>query len=404
MKTIFYVGGFELPDKNAAAQRVINNGKIFKELGYNVVFIGIDKSLPKNANVLETKENYYGFDCWSVPYPKTKASWLKQLGTISSVSAVMGEYDKDSLFALICYNHYALAQARLQIICTRKKMLCIADATEWYKAEGTNIFVKAFKWLDVSARMKFVHCKADGVITTSKYLNSYYTSHGCKTVQLPTLFDSQQLNVSSLISDKKDNDYKQIIYAGNPFNVVTNDKSSIKDRLDYVVEGMSFVFQAGIKAQLNIFGVDKSSYLKVFPEHGYILKEMTDIVIFHGRKPHTEIISRIKLADFTIFIREIDRVTEAGFPTKFSESIMCGTPVLTNKISNIEKYLDEGVSGFSLDLKNSNLRNRQLLNALSCTSEEIKKMKSYCSESMDFDFRSFTSPVAYFLDQLTGEV
>lgn len=36
--TILYVGGFELPDKNAAAHRVLSNAKIFRELGYNVFF------------------------------------------------------------------------------------------------------------------------------------------------------------------------------------------------------------------------------------------------------------------------------------------------------------------------------------------------------------------------------
>ena len=30
--TIIYIGGFELPDKDAAAQRLVANAKIFKEL------------------------------------------------------------------------------------------------------------------------------------------------------------------------------------------------------------------------------------------------------------------------------------------------------------------------------------------------------------------------------------
>ena len=40
-KTIVYIGGFELPDKNAAAQRVISNAKIFRKLGYHVIYVGI---------------------------------------------------------------------------------------------------------------------------------------------------------------------------------------------------------------------------------------------------------------------------------------------------------------------------------------------------------------------------
>ena len=35
---IIYIGGFELPDKNAAAQRVIGNSKALRDLGYETVF------------------------------------------------------------------------------------------------------------------------------------------------------------------------------------------------------------------------------------------------------------------------------------------------------------------------------------------------------------------------------
>ena len=37
--TVLYIGGFELPDKNAAAHRVLGIAKILKELGYSVEFM-----------------------------------------------------------------------------------------------------------------------------------------------------------------------------------------------------------------------------------------------------------------------------------------------------------------------------------------------------------------------------
>ena len=40
-KSILYLGGFELPDKNAAAQRVMANAKLLGEMGFDVSFIGI---------------------------------------------------------------------------------------------------------------------------------------------------------------------------------------------------------------------------------------------------------------------------------------------------------------------------------------------------------------------------
>lgn len=56
--TILYVGGFELPDKNAAAHRVLSNAKIFRELGYNVVFCGVNREKVNTYNVVEDIEGF----------------------------------------------------------------------------------------------------------------------------------------------------------------------------------------------------------------------------------------------------------------------------------------------------------------------------------------------------------
>ena len=42
-RTILYVGGFELPDLNAAAQRVLANALILRDLGYRVGLVGVTR-------------------------------------------------------------------------------------------------------------------------------------------------------------------------------------------------------------------------------------------------------------------------------------------------------------------------------------------------------------------------
>ena len=39
----------------------------------------------------------------------------------------------------------------------------------------------------------------------------------------------------------------------------------------------------------------------------------------------------------------------AGFPTKFSESISCGVPVITTQTSDLSDYLQDGITGFWLE-------------------------------------------------------
>ena len=88
-KTIIYTGGFELPDKNAAAQRVLANAKTFRDLGFNVVLIGIDKSLPQNTHIKETRSSVQGFETWSIPYPDSKKTWLKYITTAQPIEDII---------------------------------------------------------------------------------------------------------------------------------------------------------------------------------------------------------------------------------------------------------------------------------------------------------------------------
>ena len=58
---ILYIGGFELPDRNAAAQRVIGIAKGLRELGYEVVFLNSIKNSERSDEEIKT---YFGFKCY----------------------------------------------------------------------------------------------------------------------------------------------------------------------------------------------------------------------------------------------------------------------------------------------------------------------------------------------------
>jgi glycosyltransferase involved in cell wall biosynthesis len=62
---------------------------------------------------------------------------------------------------------------------------------------------------------------------------------------------------------------------------------------------------------------------------------------FLGQASHIKAIQEVKAADWSIIIREDNKVVKAGFPTKVVESISCGTPVIANDFSNILDYLND---------------------------------------------------------------
>ena len=81
-----YCGGFILPDKNAAAHRVLANGKILKELGYEVFFQGVYQN---NIDIKIEDETYNGFHFFSNHYPRTLLDWFKYLTSIENQKSLI---------------------------------------------------------------------------------------------------------------------------------------------------------------------------------------------------------------------------------------------------------------------------------------------------------------------------
>lgn len=403
-RTIIYVGGFELPDKNAAAQRVLANAKIFRELGFNVVLVGIDKSLPQNTHIKETQSSVQGFETWSVPYPSSKKTWLKYITTAQPIEYIISNYHNEDLYSIICYNYPAIAQYKIKKLCHQRDAFYIPDATEWYESSGGGVLFNTIKWLDTSLRMRFIHPKADGIITTSKYLTNFYKKRNCTTVELPTLYDVNNFNYTA--PQNKQTDIIKLMYAGSAFNLtrIDKNKTNIKDRLDKIITMLEKVHQQKTNFILNIYGLTKENYLSVFLEHADILHALSNHIVFHGRKPHLEIIENIQKSDFTIFIRNIERVIEAGFPSKFSESISYGTPVISNMISNIENCAVEGKNSYIISLEDEEKQVEKMIQILNLSVDERQAMKSYCLGNKIFDYREYIGLVRDFLQKVEENI
>lgn len=315
MERILYVGGFILPDKNAAAQRVVSIGKSFRELGHEVFFLNSSVQIKER----EWTE-YFGFHCLNVP----KRGLYKSLTSIENAISVIEE---KQITAVIAYNYPSAALSKLISWCCKHDVKCYADATEWYVAKGNPVF-RVIKTLDTEWRMRLLHKKMDGVIAISDYLYKYYKEK-VATVKIPPTVDVQDEKwlEKPVI---RTTDKTVFVYAGNP--------SAQKERLDLILEAAASV-QARCGIELRVIGITKEQYESI-----YGAKAPEGYVIFLGRISHKEVIREVTSADWSIIIRDNNKVVQAGFPTKVVESISCGTPVIANDFSNIKDYLDESNS------------------------------------------------------------
>ena len=385
---ILYIGGFELPDKNAAAQRVIANGKIFNELGFSVYYLGLDRTLKEKIPVRLPGNSSDNFKFYSSQYPSGLSKWISYLCGIKEILKIADEIP--GLEYIVAYNYPAIALDRLNKWCKARNIGLIADCTEWYEPQG-NLLFKMIKGFDTSFRMKTVHPKLDGVIAISKYLYSFYNERMGNVLQLPPLVDSASDKRKSNCTNTSDK--LVLVYAGSP------GKGS-KDRIDAILGALSIIKAiSDIQFSLHVVGLTQQQYIEDFGAES-LPPELDANVVFKGRLSHTDTLNEIKCADYSIFVRDSNLVNTAGFPTKFVEALSCGTPVLTNESSNIGDYLKNGENGYILDNSTSETLVQTLSVALSQKKEKINAMKMMIRSTNTFDYTNYIKPVETFLNSI----
>jgi len=213
--------------------------------------------------------------------------------------------------------------------------------------------------------------------------------------ELPTLYDTETFEPPAAFQNHK---IRKFIYVGIPFNStrVSRSRASVKERLDICVRLFFDLYREGERFVFDVYGVTRDAYLSVYPEHLTMLDELRNYVVFHGRKPHAHILRKVAASDFSVFFRDKTRVTLAGFPSKLAESISCGTPVLSNRMTNLEPY--EGQEWITLtDSSDRTKRTKELIHM---SSQQIHDLKVAAFESRLFDFRQYQNSLASFFDAL----
>ena len=370
MKRILYLGGFELPDKGPAAIRVINNGRLLRRLGYQVMYMGVQR---EKEGVIQS--SYDGFDYILKKYPSSLKEWLKHLYKFSSFS-ILDEYKPD---IVVLYNFPGVAILKWRRACKNRNIKVIGDVTEWYSPAG-NIIIKALRTIDVNIRMRYAHKRLDGMIAISRFLYDYYCKQ--KRVLLPPLFGKRDACDDVQLTDK----IILTFAGGGGINT---------DRIDYIIKAIQKCDYPRI--EFNVIGLTRQQYEEMYNHH-----LGTDIkgVVFHGRLDHQTTVNFLKNSHFQIFIRLINRVTTAGFPSKFAESFSMGVPVITNKTSNIEEFLHNGVNGFLLENGGEDDIIRLLSKLNEMTPEEYNSIKQNVLNDNCFHIETYAKEMEFFLNEL----
>lgn len=366
---ILYVGFFSLPDKDAAANRVMNNAKALRECGHNVIFI--DEQVDSCYIGTENSRHVLNeFDVWTTLRPTNIKDYIKKMISISEIHKVVSFYS--NIDVVIAYNYPAIALMQLCYYCKKRNIRLVADCTEWYSGKEYKFPKNYLCAFDSFLRMRILHKRMDGIITISSFLRDYYKRNK-NVIEVPPLIDTREScwNQEEFILD---NNTLNLVYAGNP--------GKSKENLILILESIEKSINKK-RICFRIIGITEDQFIKVYPGTEALIKSLDTSVRFLGRLSHDLTIRHIKAADYMVFFRDNNRVSNAGFSTKFVESITCATSVITSSTGDIEKYINKYKVGL---IANSS---EELVNILDKNIAVLKQRADITGINELFDYRNY---------------
>jgi glycosyltransferase involved in cell wall biosynthesis len=274
-------------------------------------------------------------------------------------------------------------------ICRRNGIKVIADANEWYSVSTFTLgFLDARYWLH-NLSLRVLYKKNDGLIVTSTLFKEYYSNNN--VIIIPSMLD---VSVSSFNESDHTRGIR-LIYAGNP-----GTRKNPKERFESIINGMLLVKMAGVNASLDLYGVTKKQICEISRIDEDIIDELDGYLRFRGKVSNAEILKAYQNSSFSLYIRPERKSSNAGFATKIAESLMSGTPVITNATGDTCCYIKTGINGYIIK-DNPEAILSVILAITELTDTEKNEMRKYSRLTAEnfFDYTSYIESFSRFLSE-----
>jgi glycosyltransferase involved in cell wall biosynthesis len=387
--TVLYVGGFRLPDGSASALRALGNAAVLRLTGYSVVIAGKFAEIPAQQPIL-----VQGFDCHDIRQPWGDAPSIDYTLSVANVEALIRRIDPARMAAVFAYNYPGFGLQRLLASCRRLRVPLVNESTEWYGWEGFRPVSNLRRVLESRWRNTSLVEATGNFICATEWSRKRHP--GVNSLVLPFALDPVWDCWQAPLNEDwcAGTGALRFVYSGSP------GLGMHKDRLPLIVQALDRVAGDTRDYRFAVVGMTAQDYLRSMPAHAAILHRHAGRLQFLGRLPHRDAVGVLRAADFSIFVRERNRVSEVGFPTKYAEAVTCGVPVFTNRSSDIGAYLRDGDNGILLPDCGADAMAQGLQRAFDLSRTERDAMKVRVAADNPFAVQAWVPRMRAFMQDL----
>lgn len=335
MAIIIFGDSFTFPEGNAATNRVHTYAKGFSENNINVhVICFLNKNLQKSDGIIDGIYFYYPFN----QKKRSKYFFFRRwhnLNKYFNTIWLFREINKnDKIIATICYTQLLQTLNFVFILSKFIKFKTILERSEHPLQYYQNSFFRK-KEGEIKTYLETKLC--NGINCISQYLIDFYKHRGVENKKLflvPSTVDNERFQISydPLLP------FQYILYCGS--------LTLLKDGLNILIESFLKISEKYPKINLVLIGkgdkIEEEMLIKELVESLNISKK----VFFLGQLSRTIIPAYLNNAKILALARPKSIVADAGFPSKLTEYLATGIPVVVTKVGEIPVYLKDNENAF----------------------------------------------------------
>lgn len=368
------------PNGDAGAIRDESFGKIYQNLGYKVIHIGMNNKTYHSE--------YENIEFYSI-YNKNDTIVNKILNSLTYKKRVKDvyydikkKYGSPKLIHIYDISESGIVWAKK--LAKELKIPIIHDSVEWYSPCEFKYGKFSYPYILKDRLNRKIIKSPISVIAISRYLEKYFKDNGIKTIRIPVIMDSTKYIPDVTVKNNK----IEIVYAGSPAK---------KDYLKECIEGFYMLpVKNRLKFNFSIYGVDEE-FVRLKCN-----REILDNIKVYGRVSRQQVIEKLSTSDFAMLLRPSEeRYTKAGFPTKSVEAMMNGCAMVCNLTSDLELYLKNMENAIIVKDSTAEEMCKALLYISKLSREEINKIKENARKTAEenFDFRIYLDLVEKLIEE-----
>lgn len=335
LSIVIFGDDFAFPEGDAATNRIHTYAKGFIENGIKVHVICF-----ANVYNADTVGSVNGIDYYH-PFGQRERSkfltirtWHKFTKYFKTVKLLLRIHKSDSIIAVNSWTQSLTCQLYIYFLTKVIRTKLVSEHSEHplRKYQGSSLTTMHG---EIKSYLGSILC--DGILCISQYLIEFYAARGInrnKLFLVPSTVDTDRFKIKT----ESPLQYDYILYCGT--------LTLLKDGVDILIKSFAMLSKRFPDIQLVLIG--KANTL----ENDTLLKRLvsdlhlSDRVVLTGQISRNEVPSYLMNAKILALARPSSMVADAGFPSKLTEYLSTGIPVVVTAVGEIPVYLKDGYNAY----------------------------------------------------------